>query len=461
MSNIQDLTVGELVHLLLDTYNAIDLRTILLENKKEWESIFFVLRMTIQDKEKLESLYKKSRSLISGERSDVQFVYESRDVFEIDSILSQISNGNVLVGTYNARIEKTKDIFKGKTKTLSGYSISEDSVFPHKALLVPYGASEINPLMRLENHGIQPPDLGLTYFPDMKSCFDVGNLYDPYHLILVFPVYAKVLECNPDEVGGTVYSKFEIHDKIFSKSKIRLEVRSPPNDKLEENRKIEQFNEVLRDRNGMVTYDSTFQDISSLKPGNSGALRIEHDKLGVVAVSTFELPTTDDLHNVSMSESATQFPFMITDDQLINFLRDADVDYDSSTKEFKIKDDDHTVTFPLTKDNLITEKFDDFFYIRLKNEINIGYKFGLYSSVIVLSRKLVENLLIEILRKKYPRNKKGNLEFYYDTKRRRFHDFIVLLDNLEAVSGLMNPLFQDSSRLLSLLGSLQTQRLIR
>jgi hypothetical protein len=126
-------------------------------------------------------------------------------------------------------------------------------------------------------------------------------------------------------------------------------------------------------------------------------------------------------------ELATQVP----DDQLINFLRDANVDYDTSTNEFKIKDDYNMVTFPLTKDNLITEKFDDLFYIRLKNEINIGYKFGLYSSLVVLSRKLIENLLIEILRRKYPRNKKGNLEFYYEAKRRRFHDFIALLDNLE------------------------------
>ena len=87
MSNIPDLTIGELIPLLRDTYNAIDLRAILLENKKEWECIFFVIRMTIQDKAKLESLYKNKRSLIRGQKSEVQFVYESRDVSEIESIL--------------------------------------------------------------------------------------------------------------------------------------------------------------------------------------------------------------------------------------------------------------------------------------------------------------------------------------------------------------------------------------
>jgi hypothetical protein len=120
----------------------------------------------------------------------------------------------------------------------------------------------------------------------MDSCFDAGNLYDPPHLRLVFPVYGKVLECLPNEVEGTLHSKFEIHDKISSKSKIRLEVRSPPNDKLAEKQWIEQLNEVLKDKKGMVTPKSTSKDISSLKPGSSGALIIEHDRLGEVAIST-------------------------------------------------------------------------------------------------------------------------------------------------------------------------------
>jgi hypothetical protein len=425
MSDIHDLTVGELIRLLRDTYNAIDLRAILLENNKEWECIYFVLRMTIQDRAKLESLYEKKRSLISGQRSDVQIVYESGDVSDIELVLHQINNGNVSVETYNARIENTNDISKEKTKTLSGISDS-DHGFPHKVLLVPYDAPDINPRKYLESYGIQPSDLGLTWFEDMSSCFDRDNLHSPYHLILAFPIYAKILECSPNEVEGTLHSKFEIHDKIFSKSKIRLEVRSP-NDKLIANLKIEQFNEVLKEQNGMVTY-STSQDISSLKPGSSGALRIEHDKLGAVAFSSFKLGTMpDDLGNISISELATQIPLMTPNDQLTNLLRDAGVDYDVSTKEFKIKDDGHTVTFPLSKDTLITEKFGDRFYDRLKNEINVGYKFGLYTSVAVLSRKLIENLLIDMLRKKYPASE----ELYFDKNRNRFHDFARLLANLE------------------------------
>lgn len=130
-----------------------------------------------------------------------------------------------------------------------------------------------------------------------------------------------------------------------------------------------------------------------------------------------------------------ELPPLPINNQLINLLREAGIDYDSSTKEFKITDEDYPAAFRLTKDNLITEKFGELFYNKLKTEINLGYKLGLYSSVVVLCRKLVENLLIDILRKKYPRNKKGNLKLYFDKNGGRFHDFGILIDNLEKTEG--------------------------
>ena len=39
--------------------------------------------------------------------------------------------------------------------------------------------------------------------------------------------------------------------------------------------------------------------------------------------------------------------------------------------------------------------------------------------------------MIEILRKKYPQKEKGNLHIYYIQSERRFHDFRVLIKNLE------------------------------
>jgi hypothetical protein len=220
MSNKEDLTIGELIHLLPDTYRAIDLRAILLKEKKEWECIYLILRMTILDQEKLELIHEDKRSLTKGQHPNGRLVYEHRASSHINSIIHQIDNAHIPIGTYTAKLESVHYTSKKKTKTENGYTISEDSAFPHKVLVVPFDYSNTNPLKRLENHGIKSTDLGLTWILDINSCFDVTNLYDPYYLIFVFPVYARILECYPNEVEKKLLSKFQIHDSILSKSKI-------------------------------------------------------------------------------------------------------------------------------------------------------------------------------------------------------------------------------------------------
>ncbi len=80
---------------------------------------------------------------------------------------------------------------------------------------------------------------------------------------------------------------------------------------------------------------------------------------------------------------------------------------------------------------LVDMEFEDVFYNKLRDEINDAYKMGLFTSVMLLSRKLFENLLIEILRIKYPPNQSGNLEIYFIKNGQRFQNFTVLLKNIE------------------------------
>jgi len=56
---------------------------------------------------------------------------------------------------------------------------------------------------------------------------------------------------------------------------------------------------------------------------------------------------------------------------------------------------------------------------------------GLFTSVMLLSRKLFENLLIEILRIKYPPKTPDNLEIYFIKTEQRFQNFTILLKNIE------------------------------
>ena len=82
------------------------------------------------------------------------------------------------------------------------------------------------------------------------------------------------------------------------------------------------------------------------------------------------------------------------------------------------------------ENGLIETIFNEFFYDTLKKEINICFNNELFTSVFILSRKLIENLVIDILRKKFPPSS-STLPLYYDTQNGRFIDFSILLKNLE------------------------------
>ncbi len=62
-------------------------------------------------------------------------------------------------------------------------------------------------------------------------------------------------------------------------------------------------------------------------------------------------------------------------------------------------------------------------------EVNRAYTKGCLTSVNILIRKIIENLIIDILRKKFPPNG-TNIGLYYDTNQTRYKDFSVILDNL-------------------------------
>lgn len=91
-------------------------------------------------------------------------------------------------------------------------------------------------------------------------------------------------------------------------------------------------------------------------------------------------------------------------------------------------------------DEIITEPFDispekyldikvlpNDFYIELQNQINKAFAYNVLPAVQILSRKFFENLIIDILRKKY---KGAGIDLYYNTGRRRFQGFEILLKNL-------------------------------
>lgn len=75
----------------------------------------------------------------------------------------------------------------------------------------------------------------------------------------------------------------------------------------------------------------------------------------------------------------------------------------------------------------IDNTMDDFYDDLIKN-INQCYRIGVYDGTFVLTRKMLENLVIDLLRKEYP---KSYLQIYYNPNERRFRNFSSLLEVFE------------------------------
>jgi hypothetical protein len=75
-------------------------------------------------------------------------------------------------------------------------------------------------------------------------------------------------------------------------------------------------------------------------------------------------------------------------------------------------------------------KYPEVFYDNLENEINIAYSNPkLPNATLMLCRKLIENLVYNLLEYKF---QKKNIQIYFNTSKRRSHDFSILLDNLDS-----------------------------
>lgn len=79
----------------------------------------------------------------------------------------------------------------------------------------------------------------------------------------------------------------------------------------------------------------------------------------------------------------------------------------------------------MTTRYLDIESFPHDFYKELAEQVNACYQYGLYPASQIFIRKMLENCMIDILRKRYGMT---NVELFYDTRRGRFHDFSILLE---------------------------------
>lgn len=73
------------------------------------------------------------------------------------------------------------------------------------------------------------------------------------------------------------------------------------------------------------------------------------------------------------------------------------------------------------------------------DEVNRAYTYKCYTSAFILCRKIIENLLTDIIRRKFPQNKIENIELYFDIHKGRTRDFSEILTNLRKKSDDFGP----------------------
>ena len=81
------------------------------------------------------------------------------------------------------------------------------------------------------------------------------------------------------------------------------------------------------------------------------------------------------------------------------------------------------------------QKYPEVFYKPLENEINHAFGTSLPNATLMLSRKLVENLLYNLLERMFP----SRAQLWWDTKHNRANDFGVLVDGLKDMKTRFSP----------------------
>jgi len=132
---------------------------------------------------------------------------------------------------------------------------------------------------------------------------------------------------------------------------------------------------------------------------------------------------------------------IIQDMMAENLVDQYDIDRYPVVKAFLEKKDvsDFAVAIPKVRKikYLDIKELPDDFYYSLFESINKSFAYGIHLAVDILTRKLLENLLIDILRKKFTMAK-SNL--FFDKRYGRFHGFNVLLKNFRECLNEFKPI---------------------
>lgn len=416
---IQELNkdIYEIFELLKDSYRHIDFRSVKLRIDGRQNRLFTILRFSNRtegeihkhfeelkiEKIKTESFEVEHSVVQVSEWEDliIEFydeIYEGIEIYDNDEFRYNYNQYEQFKSVF---IEEFKPFYN--TPSMRFY-FTEEEVKKHNLISYHYNLSkedkDPNELFKILNNEILR--IGEDNIHDViNRTLELDN-YGSYDRLIsiLFPIYINInnLAYSNDILTGKV-----IFHKIFNGSKIFFRIFSEPN---YHNKKLTGSEELIINKDGENTisleneyYEFSFQiDYSQYDCDPNFKIRIFWDKI-------------PNIYLVNLEKSFGSSRYLKSYENLL-----------------KLDEEQKKIDFKVNYENIIDLDIaikED--YKEIVNDINNAYGMELFDCVYILVRKLLENLMIDCLRKYYTMH---NIDKFYNQHKEKFHSFSQLKINL-------------------------------
>ena len=408
-------SVGNVIKNLENSFKSIDIRLLLIQKDNNKICNFAIIRLSNKDQQEITNFQNDILKISLKKNPNAEILFFSKPIMFINEILKDLEEG---------KIRYEKEIFQLKnnksfpiTSKVTQYQ-PNNNYWEYSSVI----SDEPNVLITLENQ------IGKYVFGcDNKMLSNIFEYdFNKYVCFTIhIPLYCLITKSDQDvkiliqkklvnditvDLQGTSTNGKPIYERVSLRDKVEKE------DSLEE---------YLLDLSNFKLDDSLEQ---KLLVSRSVLDRIYEFKLNIPTIKETELNEWSKLEDLTIINQQSKNNF--------NEFVSQFIDIDTNTETYYLKDNFYSIQiFPKQRNDLVNYNFNDKYYKNLIFQINLTWKFGLFTSTFILCRKLIENLTIELLRKKFP----SETDLYFNNREKRFHDFFILLTNLNNKKSLFSP----------------------
>ena len=352
---------------------------------------------------------------------NAEIIYDAKSIRFLDKVIKEFNNGIYKIKNKNIKVNNIPDLYK--LQILSKWDIQENG--EGYSGLVSFITSNNRPILELENR-----------FSKNVFGFDNSLLYSFYNIgrevfvsfLFIIPIYINI---NIDKNQNLLVSKHsDLHTTVFLEN-IEKKIY----------RQITPFQkQIVKDRFEELLFNLNHLSLSSK---DKFTVYVDVENYERIKIFHYKPPISEDSFALPLNATL----------ECEKLLSGLSILYNNSNNSYYVEDSfKNKIQISPLKSDLISTQFSNLFYTNLKNQINLSWKLGLFLSSLILSRKIVECLLIDILIKKYPRHQGiNNAQIYTDIKTGHYRNFVDILEELKNRKKDFVPLDKDITKLLSLI----------